>query len=97
MRKCRIMRWTNHMLGIVVMVSYKGTHLPTNFAPYALIRLAQEGYVRVGKTVTLTEAGREVVEKCEKELQARGADIDSRGTPWIHKGGAWHLTAETTT
>ncbi len=86
-------RWTTHMLGIMVMVAHKGTHVPTNFAPYALIRLAQEGYVRVGKKVTLTEAGREVVSKCEEELRARGADIDARGTPWIHKDGAWQLTA----
>ncbi len=66
--------WTTHMLGIVVAVADKGAHEPTNFAPYALIRLAQEGYVRVGKRVVLTEAGREVVSKCEEELHARSAN-----------------------
>lgn len=63
-------RWmTAHMRGVLYFVhNFKDDRkyllTPNNFIPSALLRLAGEGYITIGKIVCLTELGKDAALLC---------------------------------
>jgi hypothetical protein len=52
------MKLTRHMRGILHILGDVHAVNPTNLIPTALVRLSIEGYVRIGRSATLTRKGK---------------------------------------
>lgn len=64
-KKQTTIKLTHHMIGIMNTLSYgEGGVSPTMFIRAALISLAAQGYVVIGKSVKLTKAGKEILPQC---------------------------------
>jgi hypothetical protein len=55
------MKLTRHMVGILFILHDAGSIRPIGLVAHALIRLANDGYVRVGRKASLTAKGRRLV------------------------------------
>jgi hypothetical protein len=56
--------WNRDMLAIIRFLSDPAFPRETsNYKPYALVRLAEEGYIRVGVSVSLTAKGRKLAQQ----------------------------------
>jgi hypothetical protein len=56
--------WNRDMWGILRALSDPALPKQTlNYKPYALVRLAEEGYIRVGVSVSLTAKGRKLAQQ----------------------------------
>lgn len=77
MSKPRKFRMTLHMAGILVIVNdgYKGK--ACWLTPTALVRLASEGYLTVGRKVRLTPSGKALLPEASRMLEAHEREVEN--------------------